>query len=200
MESYDGDPIRRLVTLLARLPGVGEKSATRMAFFVLRSGDDWVRALAQALIDVKDTIRPCEICCNLTDESPCRMCRDPRRGDEVICVVEQPPDVAAIERGAEFRGRYHILHGALSPLEGIGPENLRVKELLRRLEDGRVQEVILATNPNVEGDATALYLARLIRPLGVRTTRIAHGIPVGSELEYVDRVTIQRALDNRREV
>lgn len=197
------DPIKRLIYYMSRLPGIGEKTATRLSYHILRSPDAYVRSLAQSLIDVKERILLCERCCNLTEESPCTLCRDTRRSDGIICVVEQPSDVMAIERGRDFEGRYHILHGVLSPLDGVGPEQLKVKELLRRMEGSlgeELEEVILATNPNVEGDATALYLARMLKPLGIKVTRIAYGIPVGSELEYVDRVTIQRALENRREL
>ncbi len=198
--SESGDPIQRLTYLLSRLPGIGEKTASRLAFYLLRAPESFVRDLAQALIEVKTRIHPCSICCNLTDRDPCAICSDPRRSGELLCVVEQPSDLLAIERGREFRGRYHILHGSLSPLDGIGPDQLRIQELLHRVSGGGVKEVIMATDPNVEGEATALYLARLIRPLGVRVTRLAHGIPVGSELEYIDHVTIQKAMDNRREL
>lgn len=192
------DPIQRLTFQLSRLPGIGEKTAARLAFYLLKAPEAYVRELSQALLDVKLRIRPCSICCNFTEQDPCAICSDARRDDELLCVIEQPSDVRAIERTREFRGRYHILHGALSPLDGVGPEQLRIQELLARLSDGRVKEVIMATDPDVEGEATALYLARLLRPLGLNVTRIAHGIPVGSELEYVDHVTIQRAFDNRR--
>jgi recombination protein RecR len=195
-----GDPIQRLTHQLSRLPGIGEKTASRLTFHILRSPESYVRELAQALLDVKTQIRECSICCNLTQHDPCRICADSRRDERLVCVVEQPSDLLAIERGREFRGRYHILHGSLSPLDGVGPEQLRVQELLRRAASGQLQEVIMATDPDVEGEATALYIARLMRPLGIRVTRLAHGIPVGSELEYVDHVTIQKALDNRREL
>jgi recombination protein RecR len=195
-----GDPIQRLTHQLSRLPGIGEKTASRLAYHILRAPESYVRDLTQALQDIKTRIHPCSICCNLTDRDPCAICADARRSDELICVVEQPSDLLAIERGREYRGRYHILHGSLSPLDGIGPDQLRIQELLRRLSSGHVHEVIMATDPDVEGEATALYLARLIRPLGIKVTRLAHGIPVGSELEYVDHVTIQKALDNRREL
>lgn len=194
------DPIQRLTFQLSRLPGIGEKTAARLAYHVLKAPEAYVRELAQALVDVKTKIHPCSICCNFTDQDPCSICRDTRREDATLCVIEQPSDVRAIERSREYRGRYHILHGSLSPLDGVGPDQLRIQEMLRRLSDGRVEEVIMATDPDVEGEATALYLARLIRPLGIKVTRIAHGIPVGSELEYVDHVTIQRAFDNRREL
>lgn len=194
------DPIQRLAHQLSRLPGIGEKTASRLTFFILKASESYVRELAQALLDVKSKIHPCSLCCNLTDREPCALCQDPRRSDDVICVVEQPIDMQAIERSREYRGRYHVLHGALSPLEGIGPDQLRIQELLKRLSSGRVKEIIMATDPDVEGDATALYLARLIRPLGIKVSRLAHGIPVGSELEYIDHATIQKALDNRQEL
>jgi len=194
------DPIQRLSYLLSRLPGVGEKTASRLTFFLLRASKSYVQDLAQALKDVKNDIHPCSRCCNLTASDPCRFCTDPRRSEALICVVEQPSDVIAIERGREFKGRYHILHGALSPLDGVGPDSLRVQELLRRVSEGEVQEVIMATDSDVEGEATALYLARLLKPLGIIVSRLAYGIPVGSELEYVDHATIQKALDNRREL
>ena len=194
------DPIQRLSHELSRLPGIGEKTASRLAFHILKMPESYVRALAQALLDVKTAIHQCSVCCNLTADDPCRLCTDPRRRDDLICVVERPSDVVAMERGRKFGGRYHVLHGVLSPLDGVGPEDLRIADLLRRLQDGTVKEVIMAMDSDVEGDATALYLARLIRPLGIRTTRLAHGLPVGSELEYVDHATIQKALDNRREL
>lgn len=194
------DPIQRLSHQLSRLPGIGEKTASRLTFFILKASESYVRELSQALLDVKSKIHPCSLCCNLTDREPCALCQDPRRTDELICVVEQPIDMQAIERSREYRGRYHVLHGALSPLEGIGPDQLHIQELLKRLSSGKVKEIIMATDPDVEGDATALYLARLIRPLGIKVSRLAHGIPVGSELEYIDHATIQKALDNRQEL
>lgn len=192
------DPIARLVYYLSRLPGIGEKTATRLAHHLLRADGDYVKGLAQALVDVKERIGLCEVCCNLTEAARCDICQDARRDASVICVVERPSDVNAIERGRDFNGLFHILHGVLSPLDGVGPADLKIAELVRRMESGEVEEVILATNPNVEGDATAIYVAKLLKPLGVKASRIAYGIPVGSELEYVDRVTIQRALENRR--
>ncbi len=194
------DPIRRLTHELSRLPGIGEKTASRLAFHILKMPESYVRELAEALLEVKTAIRRCSVCGNLTAEDPCRLCADPRRRDDVICVVERPSDVLAMERGGKFAGRYHVLHGVLSPLDGVGPEDIRISELLQRLRDGNVKEVIMAMDSDVEGDATALYLARLIRPLGIRATRLAHGLPVGSELEYADQATIQKALDNRQEL
>lgn len=190
------DPIRRLVQELTRLPGIGEKSATRLAFYLVRGNRQQVLDLAQALVDVTDKIRLCSVCTNMTEEDPCSLCSDPRRDPEMICVVATPSDVIAIDRGGHFRGRYHVLHGLLSPLEGIGPDDIRVAELVRRL-DGSVREVIIATSPSVDGEATAMYVARVIKPLGVKVSRIATGLPVGGELEYSDQATIARALAGR---
>lgn len=194
-------PIARLVQQLAKLPGIGEKTATRLAFHILRAPREDAAALALAIQDVRQKVRFCSQCCDLTESDPCALCQDPRRDSQVVCVVSQPQDLLAIERSGGYRGRYHVLHGVLSPLDGIGPDDLRIAELLRRLgaPEG-VREVILATSPNVEGEATAVYLAKLIRPLGVRTTRIATGLPMGGELEYADQGTLSRALDGRREI
>jgi recombination protein RecR len=196
------DPIARLIRALARLPGVGEKTATRLAFHVLRQPESFAQELAQALVEVKDRIRLCTTCMNLTEDDPCALCADARRDPRVVCVVATPPDLYAVERAGGFRGRYHVLHGVLSPLEGVGPDDLRIKELLARVSGATatIDEVIVATSPNVEGEATALYLAKVIRPLGVRVTRIASGLAVGGELEYADGVTISRALAGRREM
>lgn len=192
------DPIRRLVQELSRLPGIGEKTATRLAFHLIRTRTQQVRDLAQALIDVTEKIRLCSACMNMTEVDPCVLCTDGRRDPETICVVATPSDVVAIDRGGHFRGRYHVLHGLLSPLEGIGPDDLRIAELLRRLGgDPPVREVIVATSPSVDGEATAMYLARLVKPLGVAVSRIATGLPVGGELEYSDQATIARALAGR---
>jgi recombination protein RecR len=193
-------PLRRLVEQLTRLPGVGEKSATRLAFFLLRADTEYAQALADAITALKREIRVCSRCLAFTEQEPCALCADPRRSDELVCVVEDPADVMAIERAGDFHGRYHVLHGTLAPLEGIGPEQLKVAELVARLRDGSVGEVILATNPTVEGEATALYLAKLIKPLGVKVTRIAHGLPMGGDVEYADSVTLSRALEGRREM
>jgi recombination protein RecR len=193
------DPIQRLILRLARLPGIGEKTATRLAFHVLRAPEAQARELAQAILEVREKIRLCSVCCTLTEDDPCAICSDARRDDAVICVVAQPTDLIAVERAGHFRGRYHVLHGVLSPLDGIGPDDLRIGELVRRLQAG-AREVIVATSPNVEGEATAMYLAKLIKPLGVRVTRIASGVPIGGELEYVDQVTLTRALEGRREM
>jgi recombination protein RecR len=191
------DPIRRLVQELARLPGIGEKTATRLAFHLVRGNRQQVLDLAQALVDVTDKIRLCSICMNMTEQDPCALCGDPRREPDTICVVATPSDVIAIDRGGHFRGRYHVLHGVLSPLEGIGPDDIRIAELVRRLGSDSVREVIIATSPNVDGEATAMYIARVIKPLGVRVSRIATGLPVGGELEYSDQATIARAIAGR---
>jgi len=195
------DPIRRLVQELARLPGIGEKTATRLAFHLIRSSRQQIRDLAQALLDATDRIRLCSVCMNMTEADPCGMCTDPRRDTDTICVVATPSDLIAIDRGGHFRGRYHVLHGLLSPLEGIGPDDIRLAELVRRLggaaEPGGVREVIIATSPSVDGEATAMYIARTIKPLGVQVSRIATGLPVGGELEYSDQATIARALAGR---
>ena len=192
------DPIRRLVQELARLPGIGEKTATRLAFHLLRGPKQQPRDLAQALLDVTEKIRLCSVCMNMTETDPCPTCTDSRRQPDVICVVASPSDQVAIDRGGHFRGRFHILHGLLSPLEGIGPDDLRIAELIRRLgADPPVAEVIIATSTSIEGEATAMYLARLLKPLGVKVSRIATGLPVGGELEYSDQATIARAMANR---
>jgi recombination protein RecR len=195
------DPINRLVQELGKLPGIGQKTATRLAFHVLKAPQQQVKDLARALLDVKDRIRMCSVCMNLTEQDPCALCADTRRDPHLLCVVSHPSDLLAIERTGSFRGLYHVLHGVLSPLEGIGPDDLRVRELLQRLAaPAQVTEVILATSPNVEGEATALYLSRVLKPLSVRVTRIASGLPIGGELEYADGVTISRALEVRREM
>jgi len=194
------EPFARLIEALQRLPGIGPKTAQRLTFFLLKRPVSEVRELSEALIAVKERIVYCGSCFNVTDEDPCRICADPARDARVLCIVEEPNDLLAMERTGEYRGRYHVLLGALSPLDGIGPEDLKVRELLTRLESGDTTEVILATNPNVEGEATAIYLAKLIRPLGVRVTRIARGLPVGGDLEYADQVTLSKALEGRREI
>lgn len=192
------DPIRRLVQELSRLPGIGEKTATRLAFHLIRSRPEHVRDLAQALVDVVDKIRLCSICMTMTEQDPCTTCADPRRDADMICVVASPSDLVAIDRGGHYRGRFHVLHGLLSPLEGIGPDDIRIAELIRRLGgDPPVREVIIATSPSVDGEATAMYIARTIKPLGVKVSRIATGLPVGGELEYSDQATIARALAGR---
>jgi recombination protein RecR len=194
------DPIRRLVQELSRLPGIGEKTATRLAFHLVRGNRQQVLDLAQALVDVTDKIRLCSVCMNMTESDPCSLCSDSRREPDTICVVATPSDLIAIDRGGHFRGRYHVLHGLLSPLEGIGPDDLRIAELVSRLGPrvtDEVREVIIATSPSVDGEATAMYVARVVKPLGVRVSRIATGLPVGGELEYSDQATIARALAAR---
>jgi recombination protein RecR len=192
--------LARLVQELVKLPGVGEKTATRLAFHLTRADRAAVEGLASALLALRDEIRTCSICCALTANDPCDYCSDPRRRGDSICVVEEAADLAAIERSGGFKGRYHVLQGSLSPLDGVGPEDLRVNELLRRLGDGSVTEVIIATNPTAEGEATALYIAKLIKPLGLRVTRIAHGLPMGGDVEYADLATLGKALEGRREM
>jgi recombination protein RecR len=192
--------LERAIRELSKLPGVGEKTATRLAYHLLRTNRHDVELLSRALLSLRDEIRFCSVCLGLTDSDPCPLCGDERRDAGVLCVVEHPPDIAAIERSGQFRGRYHVLHGRLSPLDGIGPDELRITELLRRLDGGRIREVIVATNPTVEGEATAIYLAKLIKPLQVRVTRIAHGLPVGADVEYADSMTLGHAMDGRREL
>jgi recombination protein RecR len=196
--AYAG-PIARLIQQLSRLPGIGEKTAARLAFHILRSTPEDAAALSAAIIDVKQKIRFCSVCCDLTDRDPCALCADARRDPSLICVVAQPQDVIAIERAGGYRGHYHVLHGTLSPLDGIGPDDLRIAELVKRCA-ADVHEIILATSPSVEGEATAVYIAKMVRPLGVRATRIATGVPIGGELEYADQVTLSRAIDNRRDM
>jgi recombination protein RecR len=193
------DPLVRLIEELQRLPGIGPKGAQRLAFHILRTPREQADRLVDAVRDVKERVTYCSVCNNITDADPCAFCSNGSRNHHVICVVEEPQNVTAIERTREFKGVYHVLMGALSPLQGIGPDDLKIKGLLARLSDG-VSEVILATNPNVDGEATAIYLARLLKPLGVKVTRIAMGVPVGSDLEYADEVTMHKALEGRREV
>lgn len=193
-------PLAKLVEQFRRLPGIGPKSATRLAYYVLEMEKSQAQALAQAIIEAKDRIGYCSVCYNFTDTDPCKICQAQSRDHTVICVVEEPRAVAAIERSRDYRGLYHVLHGALSPLDGVGPDDIRIKELLQRLQSGDIKEVIMATDPDVEGEATAMYLARLLKPLGVKATRIAHGLPVGGDIEYVDEVTLSKAVENRREL
>ena len=194
------EPLAKLIEHFKALPGIGNKTAVRLAYHVLDMDKAKARELAAAIVNAKEKIGYCHICFNLSDEAPCRICQSAGRDHGQICVVEQPQDVDAVERMRDFKGVYHVLHGALSPLEGIGPDNLRIKELLARVNAGTVKEVIMATNPNVEGEATAMYIAKLLKPLGVRVTRIAHGLPVGGDLEYADEVTLSRAMENRIEL
>ncbi len=194
------EPLARLITEFKRLPGIGQKSAQRIAFHILRAGREEAEHLAQALLDVKDKLGLCRVCNNISDGEVCQFCRDAGRDPKVVCVVEEPHNIVGIETTRQFEGRYHVLHGALSPLRGIGPDALKIKGLVERIGGGEIQEVIVATNPTVEGEATAVYLARLLKPLGVKVTRIAMGIPVGSDLEFADEVTISKAMEGRREM
>jgi recombination protein RecR len=196
---YEG-AIADLIDELGRLPGVGPKSAQRIAFYILNADAVDVARLASTLKRVKDEVRFCSVCFNVSQEEQCRVCRDPRRTDDVVCVVEEPKDVVAVERTREFRGKYHVLGGAINPLEGIGPDNLRIRELMVRLSSGEIRELILATDPNTEGEATATYLALLVKPMGLTVTRLASGLPVGGDLEYADEVTLGRAFEGRRVV
>jgi recombination protein RecR len=200
MASVIPEPVTRLIDAFGQLPGVGPKTAARLTFYLLRRPAEQSEALADALRDLKEKTVLCADCCNIADTSPCPVCRDEGRDKTVLCVVEEPLDVLAIERTGEFRGLYHVLHGALSPVEGIGPEELRIAELASRARKGTVREVLLATNPTLEGEATATYIARLLRPLGLRLTRLARGLPVGGDLEYTDAVTLGRALEGRQEI
>ncbi|WP_199617205.1 recombination mediator RecR [Paenibacillus alkalitolerans] len=197
---YYPEPIAKLIDSFSRLPGVGPKTAARLAFYVLRMKEEDVIEFAKALVNVKRNLQYCSVCCNITDTDPCRICSDRNRDRSVICVVQEAKDLVAMERTKEFHGMYHVLQGAISPMEGVGPDDIRVAELLKRLADDEVQELILATNPNIEGEATSMYLSRLIKPFGLKVTRIAHGLPVGGDLEYADEVTLSKALEGRREL
>lgn len=192
-------PLQRLIVELAKLPGIGEKTAQRLAFHILRAPPAYARDLSKAIFEVVERVRLCPVCCALTETDDCPQCGDPRRDGRIICVVESVADMLAVEKTREFNGRYHVLHGVLSPLDGVGPEQLHIKELIGRLSSG-VEEVIVATNPDVEGEVTALYLTKLIRPLGIRVTRIAQGVPMGGDLEFADQVTLARALTGRQEI
>lgn len=194
------DSVLRLIDELRKLPGIGPKGAQRIAFYLLDQPLDVSENIAKALIDVKKTVKYCSICCNITDSDPCTICGNPVRDKRLLCVVEEPKDVVAIEKTKEFKGVYHVLHGSISPIDGIGPDDLRIREMLFRLQDNPVSEVILATDPNIEGDATALYISRLLKPSGIKVTRIARGLPVGGDLEYADEVTLIKALEGRREL
>lgn len=194
------EPMARLIDEFKRLPGIGPKSAQRIAFHVLRASREEAERLAQAVLDVKDRMRLCEMCHNISDAETCSICSDSSRDQKVLCVVEEPRNIIVIERTRQFQGLYHVLHGSLSPLRGIGPEQLKVKSLLERLQSGKIEEIIIATNPTVEGEATAVYLSRLLKPLGVRVTRIGMGIPVGSDLDYVDEVTMMKSMEGRKEI
>lgn len=192
--------MKKLITELSRLPGIGPKSAQRLAFHLFESSREEVMRLASAMVEAKEKLAFCKICGHLTDETPCRICRDEARDHTLLCVVEEPRDLIALEKTREFRGIYHVLHGALSPLEGVGPEELKIKELLHRVREGDFREVILANNPNVEGETTALYLAKLLKPFNLKLTRLARGLPVGGDLEYIDEVTLGKALEGRGEL
>ncbi|GAW93632.1 recombination mediator RecR [Calderihabitans maritimus] len=197
---YFADPLAKLINELNKLPGIGPKTAQRLAFHLLNSPKEEVISLANALIEAKEKISYCSICSNLTDMDPCWICRDETRDQSIICVVEEARDVVALEKTREYKGLYHVLHGTISPVDGIGPEDLKIKELLDRLRSGKVKELVLATNLSIEGEATAMYLAKLVKPLGIKVTRIAYGLPVGGDLEYADEVTLGRALEGRREI
>lgn len=194
------EPIAKLIEGFTKLPGIGPKTASRLAFFVLDMKEDDVLDFAKALVNAKRNLTYCSICQNITDTDPCRICDDKHRDKSVVCVVQEARDVIAMEKMKEFRGDYHVLHGAISPMDGIGPEDIKIPELLKRLQDDTIQEVIIATNPNIEGEATAMYISRLVKPTGIKVTRIAHGLPVGGDLEYADEVTLSRAIEGRREL
>lgn len=198
--SYYAAPIAKLIEAFARLPGIGNKTAQRLAFHLLNVSDKEAEDLANAILNAKKSIKHCTICCNITDKEKCNICTDPKRDGSVICVVEDPRDVVAMERTREFKGVYHVLHGAISPMDDIGPDDIKIRELLDRIRRGKVIEIILATNPNIEGEATAMYISKILKPLGVKTTRIAHGVPVGGDLEYTDEITLMKALEGRREI
>lgn len=197
---YYAKPLNRLINELSKLPGIGGKTAQRLAFHILSLDDRSAMELSDAIRDAKESMRYCSVCGNLTDTDPCAICSDESRDRSVICVVESPKDVVAMEKIREYRGYYHVLHGAISPMDGIGPEDINLKSLIVRLQDESVKELIIATNPNIEGEATAMYIARLIKPSGIKVTRIAHGIPVGGDLEYADEVTLLKAMEGRREL
>lgn len=199
MKDY-AEPLARLIDEFKRLPGIGQKSAQRIAFHIERVTREDAQRLAAAILDAKDKIRLCSVCNNFTDTDPCQYCAEVSRDPQIVCVVETPYNVVSIEKTREFHGRYHVLHGALSPLQGIGPEQLKLKNLFDRLKSGQIKEIIIATSPTVEGEATAVYLSKLIKPLGVRVTRIATGVPVGSELEFADEVTMSKAMEGRRDM
>jgi len=200
MQHIYGGHVARLIEELSRLPGIGGKSAQRLAFYIIHLPTEKAEALANTILSAKRNVRYCSQCCNLTDQNPCRICANTKRNPKEIMVVEDPRDMAAYERTQEYHGLYHVLHGAISPMHGVGPNDLTIAALLKRLQDQPAEEVIVATNPNVEGEATALYISKLLKPTGIKVTRIAHGVPVGGDLEYVDEVTLFRALEGRREI
>ncbi|MBK5263444.1 MAG: recombination protein RecR [Peptostreptococcaceae bacterium] len=197
---YYARPLNKLIGELSKLQGIGNKTAQRLAFNLLAVDKSEALALAHAIIDARENMSYCSECGNLTDQDPCLICKDTQRDKEIICVVESPKDVAAIERMREFKGQYHVLHGAISPMDGIGPEDINLKALIIRLQNSDVKEIILATNPNIEGEATAMYIARLVKPSGIKVTRIAHGVPVGGDLDYADEITLSKAMEGRREL
>ncbi|SOC25643.1 DNA replication and repair protein RecR [Ureibacillus xyleni] len=197
---YYPEPISKLIDSFMKLPGIGPKTAARLAFFVLTMKEDTVLSFAKALVDAKRNLMYCSTCGHITDVDPCQICSDQQRDPSTICVVQDPKDVIAMEKMRDYHGLYHVLHGAISPMDGVGPEDINVASLITRLQDERVQELILATNPTIEGEATAMYISRLVKPSGIRTTRIAHGLPVGGDLEYADEVTLSKALEGRREL
>ena len=197
---YFVPPLEILVEQFAKLPGIGKKTATRLAFHVLNSSNEEAQAFAKAIINAKEQVKLCKICQNITDSETCALCESPKRDNSVICVTESPKDVISIEKTNEYHGLYHVLHGAISPMDNIGPNDIKIPELLERLKDDTVKEVIMATNPTIEGEATAMYIAKLIKPFGIKVTRIAHGIPVGGDLEYADEITLTRAMEGRREM
>jgi len=199
MENYS-EPIDRLINEFSKLPGIGRKTAQRLAFHVINMDIKDITGLSKALVDVKNEIKYCSVCCNISDSEVCPICANSHRDPSTICVVEDPRDVAAMERTKDYSGRYHVLNGVISPMDGIGPDMLNIKELISRLGDGSVKEIIMATNPTIEGEATAMYISRLVKPMGIKVTRIAHGLPVGGDLEYADDVTISKALEGRREM
>ncbi|MCC3359558.1 recombination mediator RecR [Bacillus sp. REN16] len=194
------EPISKLIDSFMKLPGIGPKTAVRLAFFVLNMKEDVVLDFAKALVNAKRNLTYCSNCGHITDRDPCYICEDERRNKTIICVLQDPKDVIAMEKMKEYNGLYHVLHGAISPMDGIGPEDIKIPELLKRLQDDTVQEIILATNPNIEGEATAMYISRLLKPTGIKITRIAHGLPVGGDLEYADEVTLSKAIEGRREL
>ena len=198
--SFYAAPIAKLIDELSKLPGVGTKTAQRLAFHILNMPSEDVEKLSSSIVNAKRNIRYCKVCCNITDSDVCNICSNVKRDSSIICVVEDPKDVVAMEKTREFKGLYHVLNGAISPMEGIGPEEIRIKELLKRVADNEIKEIILATNPNIEGEATAMYISRLLKPIGIKVTRIAHGVPVGGDLEYADEVTLMKALEGRREI
>lgn len=199
MNDYS-NPINRLIEELGKLPGIGRKTAQRLAFHIINMNDSDVEALSEAIKDVKNEIKRCSICCNITDSDPCSICSNQHRDYSTICVVEDPRDVAAMERIKDYNGKYHVLNGVIDPINGVGPDMINIKELLQRLANEEVKEIIMATNPTIEGEATAMYIARVLKPMGIKVTRIAHGLPVGGDIEYADDVTISKALEGRREI